>query len=94
MLQRLRKKVARTRCCRPDGATVQHADLVTPFVNDRQIMRSTLLRGTHVISGFDICGSICHRATAKAGQQRQRTSLKVTLGTASDARWPRGVQGR
>ena len=33
--------------CGPDGASVQRADVGTPFVHDRQIKRATLLRGTH-----------------------------------------------
>ena len=59
---------------------LQRADVGTPFMHDRQIMRATLLRGTHVTCGSDVCGSISHRTTAKEGQRRLRTSLKV-------ARW-------
>ena len=59
------------------GASVQRADVGTPFMHDHQIMRATLLRGTHVIYGSDVCGSISHRTTAKEGQKRLRTSLKV-----------------
>ena len=40
-------------------------------------MRATLLRGTQVIYGPDVCGSISHRTRAKEGQKRLRTSLKV-----------------
>ena len=38
----------------PDGASVQRADVGTPVMHDGQIMRATLLRGTHVIHGSDV----------------------------------------
>ena len=55
-------------------------------------MRATLLRGTHVIYGSDVCGSISHRTTAKERQKRLRTSLEGSALGAGDARWPREAQ--